>query len=1470
MFRTNLFSFLSLPGHITNKVNETTEAQPTDIDDANKVNTSPQVRGRSDIHQGGESNSTSEINTTSNTADTSDLCDADHFEDATEERNTDKSSSDSPSAINKSTNTEDANRTDKVFGSLVTCATFTSAESAPKQTPVHSQESSQTAPSDYKTNVGARHKDDMAPPHYEGNFASQRLHKRDKPRPNSGAKFGMGEDGFGVRNIDFGARNSRLEVRHSSDLAQEDDDDAFAGHNSWREATMRSAPPPPFSGAHFQQQDTLKRRAAVIDLDSDDTSKRSRFEVKPTAHQSRTAGEMRRPSRPPVRRETREVVDLSDDSRNVNTMRGSSRPPARREYQEVVMLSDDEHDASDAWGHRTAPDYTAAHQSQSKGGVQPSSQKGLSLMPNSQGRRRNNVDQDFSDTAMASGFTGQRRNWNDTYRNNEARPAPASHRNNRILIMSPQLHVYEPDLRESKQRQFERVHRETAVHYQPDNTYDSVHGADQTNRMSWAATPHAGQKTNSTGIGRVPSKHLDSVSSTGPSLLHQPQADRSSLGTSIFDRPQAAPKPHYQSVAPFTEEDDSENDDSSTRSLFVGEGAAREHSPDIHMVNSNNAPLPPEQSHEATAISHDCDDESNEDNNSSLFMPQPTMDPRRRKDRQPRRVTATNGNGHSESDRSGQPSDPTLETPSVMTLSTESEYDRMIRLRKIQADAEAANREKTRISTEMQDPRRAVGTIQQSAPDAPATEPMRGSPMDPRVQHRMPVANMGQASLPRAPMPQATSSGFQVSNDSNSHNNGGVSADFANSYLSPAESHGGGAHRPYHLREQERLQRIKKVQEEMDKMIEKPQVTRDENFMAGISGFDYKLEKHEKDEVARQAEVKRRKTRLGFREQDPLESPALVDAVPAIPPILEDDLIDAVTSGVDFTDSEVRQFVIKNTDRKVHGWRQKGLNWSEVTALVKRSTGKERVSTQHIRLRQDLTVRKLAMIAADKELEELMPERPDPFADSGDERQRLVSGWKPHTYGLDQIVDGGSLVAPKIKIEEDAPASQALHTAALHEKEKLKEQEERGRLKAALEQEKQKVEKERREKEQLEEEMRAREEADRARRKAELEAERVKATEENNKRLHQASLARRPVAWRAHSTGFSFAKPRRDEYGSEESEKDRRSSKKKNKKKSTPKKASKKTREEGSGDETDPEDATPATEPNPKKGKKKTDTVELRPDGFPKTAGKSLPQKYIQAYLKHAEKALAEVEDEEDELSPEEILDGDLSYNVYYVKRKQWLRSEETDDEEPPDTIEFKCFETTDLKEANMEASKEIFRPQGEAGIVFDHGDAFNGIEFSRHDGMVAQLLTVPTGYVRVWVEKEVCSAFQGQLPKFEPHSFIDRKVWVVKKQTWVLQSTDGEDQGKTLLAEESGDICTTFDLANREASTKFLDATFVPTARRLEDVLVQRSQAQQETMEKLEELEEQGELFLQEDTLKNGQLVKVWVEAGKLKGPRN
>lgn len=751
--------------------------------------------------------------------------------------------------------------------------------------------------------------------------------------------------------------------------------------------------------------------------------------------------------------------------------------------------------------------------------------------------------------------------------------------------------------------------------------------------------------------------------------------------------------------------------------------------------------------------------------------------------------------------------------------------------------------------------------------------------MDPRVHHRVPVANM---SLQQAPMPQTTSGGLQFAGETTRHvNEGAGGVEFASSYESPLETYEGQVQQPipsfqlshsddirlqntpYLQKQLEKARRIKEVAEQCRMQKEIPQVTRDENFAAGISDFDLDREKCEKVEAARRAEVKRQKALLGFKEVDPLKSPALANAVPTVPPSLEEDLIDAAITGVVYTDAEVRRFVIKDTDRRVHGWRQKGLNWSEVTALVKRSTGQERVDTNHIKMRQDLTVRKLAMIAADKELEDRLPERPDPYTDNTQMDGKPASIWTPHTYGLDEQVDGGSSTVPHI--EKDTPTSQALHLAAAHEKDKLKQQEECDKLKAEVEQERHK-------KEELEEQIRAKAEADKARQKAELELARMKATEENNKILHQASLARRPTCVRANSTGFSFSKPRRNDDGSQDSGDDRRPSIK-SRKKMTPKKSAKRTKAEDAGDATDPDEVSPpAAEQTPMRShqkKRKTDAVELRPDGFPKTAGKSLPQRYINAHLKHIEKAPEET-DEDDEWSPEEILDGDLSYNVYYVKRKQWLHSE-AEGEEPADSLVLKCHETTDLKEANTEATKEVLCPWSDAGIVFEHGME-NQLLFGSNDGMVSNLLTVPEGCIKVWVEKEVCTAYRGKLPKFEPESFIKRKIWIVKKQTSILETADSEDQDQDqqLPAQEIGPVCTTFDLANKEASDKLLDATFVTTATRYEDVLVQKSKAREEAMEILRVLEEQENLFSGEDTMKNGQLVKVWVEESELKGPRN
>ncbi|KAH0354320.1 hypothetical protein KCU81_g896, partial [Aureobasidium melanogenum] len=289
------------------------------------------------------------------------------------------------------------------------------------------------------------------------------------------------------------------------------------------------------------------------------------------------------------------------------------------------------------------------------------------------------------------------------------------------------------------------------------------------------------------------------------------------------------------------------------------------------------------------------------------------------------------------------------------------------------------------------------------------------------------------------------------------------------------------------------------------------------------------------------------------------------------------------------------------------------------------------------------------------------------------------------------------------------------------------------------------------------------------------------------------------------------------------------------------------------------------------KSRKSTEISDIREDGYPRTAGKSLPPAAIQALYKHLNSCKDE-EEEVDEEPPEVIQEADLTYFVYTVCRKQWLNSEE----EPDDDIAIACGDYTYLNAANAAVTNEILRPHGTASAIKIDPKRERSLHqgMSEHDMAWAQL-DVPEGHVKVWVQRQLHTEFVGELPLFEDKGILSKTVFAVRQETSTPAALTSHETPAapiaTTVLEEDSEIYTTFDLANLKANEKVFKLLWPEEnqSMRIHDINA-KEEARRQRKQTLEDLEDHGQLFSEEIQREDGTSIKVWVVQKTVVGPRN
>ncbi|THY41428.1 hypothetical protein D6C99_07831 [Aureobasidium pullulans] len=289
-------------------------------------------------------------------------------------------------------------------------------------------------------------------------------------------------------------------------------------------------------------------------------------------------------------------------------------------------------------------------------------------------------------------------------------------------------------------------------------------------------------------------------------------------------------------------------------------------------------------------------------------------------------------------------------------------------------------------------------------------------------------------------------------------------------------------------------------------------------------------------------------------------------------------------------------------------------------------------------------------------------------------------------------------------------------------------------------------------------------------------------------------------------------------------------------------------------DDSEDVDKTPSKRKSSKA--KEHDSIELRADDHPHTAGKTLPSAYIQSLYNHAKEA--DEEEEKHRPPPEIIQEADLTYFVYTVHRKQWALEEA----EPSDEDNFICGSYSYLNEANAQVTNEILRPHGNSGIAIDPLKPRSLHQGMGEFNMSWAQLDVPTGHVKVWCQRQLHTEFIGELPVFEARGLLCRTVFAVRQEitsisTAMPNSTSADNTTTTTppttpplpamsSTTEDPEIYTTFDLANLKASEKLFlleHGSVESQSKRLDDIR-NRQEADRIRKQALEDLEDLRELF--------------------------
>ena len=275
----------------------------------------------------------------------------------------------------------------------------------------------------------------------------------------------------------------------------------------------------------------------------------------------------------------------------------------------------------------------------------------------------------------------------------------------------------------------------------------------------------------------------------------------------------------------------------------------------------------------------------------------------------------------------------------------------------------------------------------------------------------------------------------------------------------------------------------------------------------------------------------------------------------------------------------------------------------------------------------------------------------------------------------------------------------------------------------------------------------------------------------------------------------------------------------------------------------------------------------------PHTGGKTMTQDVLHYYLQgFAEQQARDSEDVAPERESSPVTEEDYCHFAYQVECRQ-VSKEELDDEVRIGDAQWDvcCGPFDNLLQANIAATNRIFRvPKGWRSAV----DLSEGhkMETRKLEGDMEfhELIGTAGGIRQVQVTRYLRTHQDGILPQ-NKNGWVPKTIYFVRQKTVTKSGDDIFEESKEESIEENVDntVYTTLDLANECAAKKFIDEAFEPESRHLTQRQIEIQRAVKQVLDELDESEE--EMFSRAVESEDGtKVVEVWVEEGRLAGPRN
>ena len=277
--------------------------------------------------------------------------------------------------------------------------------------------------------------------------------------------------------------------------------------------------------------------------------------------------------------------------------------------------------------------------------------------------------------------------------------------------------------------------------------------------------------------------------------------------------------------------------------------------------------------------------------------------------------------------------------------------------------------------------------------------------------------------------------------------------------------------------------------------------------------------------------------------------------------------------------------------------------------------------------------------------------------------------------------------------------------------------------------------------------------------------------------------------------------------------------------------------------------------------------------------GKTMNEAAFQHYLEGIYEDLNQEAEEKEALAERELrpmTTDDYCHFGYQVERRELSTVEIEDGIEIDMKPWLVCCDPFDnLGEANVEAHQELLRtPRGMPPVAVGN----YRIQHDESDDKHSFLTLEGNGVVQVRVKQFMRTYQDGVLPESKDR-WAPKNVYFVKEKTTkesLLTATEDLDelfQETTKITIErliEGTTYTTLELANMCAVKEFVRMTFTPKSGHLRQRDLEIQDEEQKLMQELEEVEGEETMFSKEGSGKSGAVVSIFVEKGRLAGPRN